>query len=101
MLRHIVLLRFTSPDPELVDRVATALEALPREVPSIRSYAVGRDLGLGDGNAHLAVVAEFDDAAGHAEYRDHPAHMAVIDELIRPNLESRSAIQMELRSPTG
>lgn len=96
MLRHIVLLRFTAPDPDLIDRVAVALEALPDQVPSIRTYRVDRDLGLAEGNAHLAVTAGFDDAAGHAAYRDHPAHVAVIDELIRPALESRSAIQVDL-----
>ena len=91
MLRHIVLLRFTS--SEAVNPVVAALGALPGRVPSIRSYRVDTDLGLAQDNAHLVVTAEFDDAAGHAEYRDHPDHVRVIDELIRPNLEWRSAIQ--------
>ena len=94
MLRHVVLLRFTS--SEAVAPVVEALRALPPKVRSIRSYRVDTDLGLAPDNAHLAVTAEFDDAAGHAEYRDHPEHVKVIDELITPHLEWRSAIQHEL-----
>jgi len=91
MLRHVVLLRFTS--PEAVAPVVEALRALPPKVPSIRAYSVGTDLGLAPDNAHVSVIAEFEDEAGHAEYRDHPEHVKVIDELIKPNLEWRSATQ--------
>ena len=94
MLRHVVLLRFT--DPDAIAPVVAALRELPPQVPSIRSYRVDTDLGLAPDNAHVSVTAEFDDAAGHAEYRDHPAHVRVIDELIRPHLEWRSAIQHEV-----
>lgn len=94
MLRHVVLLRFTS--PEAVAPVVEALRALPPKVPSIRSYRVDTDLGLAPDNAHVVVTAEFDDAAGHAEYRDHSEHVKVIDELIKPHLDWRSAIQHEL-----
>jgi hypothetical protein len=57
---------------------------------------VDADAGLVAGNAHVCVTADFDDAAGHAAYTDHPSHVAVLDRLIRPNLEWRSAIQYRL-----
>lgn len=91
MLRHVVLLRFT--DPGVADEVVGALRELPARVPSIRSYEVTTDAGLAEGNAHVCVTADFDDADGHAAYTAHPDHVAVIDRLIRPNLESRSAVQ--------
>lgn len=97
MLRHVVLLRFTDgTDPSAADAVAASLRALPPQIPSIRAYAVGRDLGLAPDNADLVVVADFDDAEGHAEYRDHPAHVAVVDQQISPILASRTAIQFEV-----
>ena len=39
------------------------------------------------------VVADFDDVDGYLVYRDHPDHQAVIQELIRPILAARAAVQ--------
>ncbi len=97
MIRHVVLLEFRASTPDgHVEQVVERLWELPSQVPSLRGYTVGRDLGLADGNAHLAVAGDFDDVAGYVAYRDHPAHRAVIDELILPQLQSRSAVQFEL-----
>lgn len=90
-LRHIVLL--TLDDACDVDGLVAALGALPAAIPEIRSYEVALDAGLADGNAGLSVVATFDDEAGWATYRDHPSHVAVIAERIKPHLVGRSATQ--------
>lgn len=96
MFRHIVLLTFTDDaGDEAVQQVVDQLRTLPSRIPAIRSYAVGRDAGMADGNAHLSAVADFDDAEGYLEYRDHEAHQAVIATYIRPLLAGRSAIQYE------
>jgi hypothetical protein len=44
----------------------------------------------------VAATATFDDVAGYLEYRDHPAHRGVIEQLIDPVRESRTAIQFEI-----
>lgn len=97
MFRHVVLLRFRPDDSGSVDAtvraVTEALAVLPSQIAALRSYEVGTDLGLAADNAHLAVVADFDDEAGYVAYRDHPAHRAVIEDLILPALESRTAAQ--------
>ena len=96
MFRHIVLLTFTDDTgDEAVQQVVDQLRTLPSRIPAIRSYTVGRDAGLADGNAHLSAVADFDDVAGYLEYRDHQAHQDVIATYIRPVLAGRSAIQYE------
>jgi hypothetical protein len=96
MFRHVVLLRFDSDTPmEHVDRVADRLRELPGSIPALRSYVVGRDVGLAADNAHLAVIAEFDDVDGYLTYRDDPAHRRIIDEMIVPHLASRSAAQFD------
>jgi len=96
-LRHIVTLTFCDDTtPEQVAAIADSLRELPSQIPELRSYVVGADAGLTEGNAHLAVVADFDDAEGWAVYRDHPAHQAVITQQIVPLLTSRSAVQHEL-----
>jgi hypothetical protein len=94
VLRHIVLL--TLDDGADVDAIVAALEALPPIIPSIRSYEVGRDLGLADGNHQLGIVALFDDADGWRAYQQHEAHQAAITQLIRPFLQTRAATQFEV-----
>ncbi len=96
MIRHVVLLEFVPGTPgEHVSAVATALRELPSRMSVLRSYRVGEDLGLSTGNAHLAVLAEFDDVGGYEQYRDDSLHRRIIEELILPHLESRSAVQFD------
>lgn len=96
-LRHVVLLKF-SPDTSVddLDTIVAALRTLPGQIPELIDYRVGSDLGLAEGNWPLAVTADVADEAGYVAYRDHPAHVAVIDELIKPNLVDRCAAQYEI-----
>lgn len=97
MIRHCVLLTFAAgTDAGHARVVADALAGLPAQIPEIRAYAVGPDLGLNPANASLAAVADFDDEAGYVTYRDHPAHRAVIDALITPHLASRAGAQITI-----
>lgn len=94
MFHHIALLELradTSEDD--IDELVAELRRLPDAIDEIRSFRVGRDAGLADDNATVAVVAGFDDEDGFAVYRDHPTHQRVIAELIRPRLVRRSALQ--------
>lgn len=96
-LRHIVLLTLVDDAPEgRAEEIAEALRSLPAQIPELRNYVVGVDLGLAEGNATIAVVADVDDAAGWATYRDHPAHVKVIEELINPVKAGRTAVQHDL-----
>lgn len=97
MIQHVVLITFV---PEATDEqrqaVVDALRDLPAQIETIVSYHVGLDLGFADGNASLGIVAQFSDEDGWATYRDHPAHVAVIQELIAPIRASRTAVQYAL-----
>ena len=95
MLRHVVT--FTWNDratPAALEEIVAALRALPGQIPELRAYHVGPDVGLDDGNADFAVVADFDDEAGWRAYQRHPAHQAVRDRL-RAIVASRAAVQYE------
>jgi hypothetical protein len=97
MFRHIVLLTLVDDaSDEQRDAIVERLSVLPGTIDEIRSYTIGTDAGVNQGNADLCVVADFDDRDGYLVYRDHPDHRAVIDERITPVLESRSAIQFDL-----
>ena len=94
MLRHVVVFGWKDGTSSAeVDAIVAALRTLPGQIPELRAYDVGGDEGLVPGNANFAVVADVDDAEAWATYRDHPAHRRVIDELITPVLESRTAVQ--------
>lgn len=96
MVHHTVLLRFVAEaTDDQVDAVVEALRALPEQIPEIRSYRVGRDAGFAEDNAHVLVLATFADEAGWRSYQDHPAHRAVITDLIAPIKASRHAAQLE------
>ena len=46
---------------------------------------MGRDVGLAEGTADVAVVAEFDDEDGYRFYAQDDSHVEIIERLIRPN----------------
>jgi len=97
MVRHVTLFTWSDPDDER--RRATTLAAirrLPDLVGGMTSFAVGDDLGLRDGNAHTALVADFPDAEAYLRYAQHPEHLAVIAEHITPYLAARTSVQYEV-----
>ncbi len=97
MLRHVVCLTWNEhATPAAVAALTAALAELPAQIPELRAYSVGPDVGLASANADFAIVADFDDADGWRRYQAHPAHQAVLVERIRPILASRVAAQLVL-----
>jgi hypothetical protein len=94
VVRHVALFRW-KPETTAADvsKLEQELHALPTRIACIQSYRFGRDLGLQEGNADFAIVADFIDAAGLEEYANHPDHLAVLNGRIRPMLAHREAIQ--------
>jgi hypothetical protein len=96
MIRHVAVFRWVEgTTPDQVRAVVDALEALPAQIPTIRSYAVGPDLGLGEGRWDFAVVASFEDARGYHAYVDHPAHQDVATNVIAPIRAERAHVQIQ------
>jgi hypothetical protein len=94
MLHHVVTFDLKPDAPaDQVERIAEALDALAATLPEVRSFAVGADLGLREGNAGFAVAATFDDVDAFMVYADHPEHIRVIKELIGPYISARHPVQ--------
>jgi len=97
MLRHVVLFDWV---PEATDeqkkRVTDELRTLPPLMTGLRSFLVGPDAGIVDGNFSFAVVADFDDAQSYLAYRGHPAHRAIIEQVINPITRQRVGVQYEI-----
>ena len=98
MIRHIVLFTWKADaTEEQKARVASELSVLSKTMPGIRAYHFGVDAGLvAAGNADFALTADFHDADAYLAYRDHPAHLEVLENTIKPILERRVAAQLEI-----
>jgi hypothetical protein len=97
MFRHIALFAWVADaTDEQKQAVRDGLASLPGQIPELRSYCFGDDAGLREGNFDFGLVADFDDVDGWQAYSSHPAHQAVLADLIRPILANRAAIQQHL-----
>lgn len=79
MIQHITLIYFKhGTDIERRQAVMAAFQRLPALIPEVRQFRCGLDLNLLEGNADLAVVAEFDDQEDFLAYSTHAAHAEVV-----------------------
>jgi len=91
---HVVTFKWR--DGDFNDRgIADALRGLVARVDGVHSYLCGSDVGLTPDANDFAVVGTFDDRASFIAYRDHPEHQRILAEMIVPNLQSRTVVQLE------
>jgi hypothetical protein len=96
MFRHVVLFSWAAGVSEAQEQeLMEQLRKLPATISAIREYRFGPDAGLNPANKDFVVVADFDDSDGYLEYRDHPAHRAVVERYITPFVTERAAVQYE------
>ena len=94
--RHVVLLQWADdvPDDHL-EQVRTGLDALPPQIPQIRTFVHGSDVGVSEGNYDYVVVADFDSVQDWRAFREHPAHLLFMEEHIKGKFKNRAAIQYQ------
>lgn len=99
MFRHVVMVRFTEEaTEEQKQALREGLAALPEHISEIRGIRFGDDVGLAPDNFDFVVVADFEGQDGYLAYRDHPAHIKLVTDLLRPLVAARTAVQHEWRS---
>jgi hypothetical protein len=97
MFRHVVMFQWKDDVGEVeVEKALGKLAALPNQIEEIRAFAVGSDAGLREDNHDVVVVADFDDAEAYLRYADHPAHVALVADHLRPLIAHRAAVQHPL-----
>lgn len=95
MLRHLVLFDLDEDaDDDAVDAAVAALRGLADQIEEVVELHVGRDAGLADGNAGLALLVVVADADAWRAYQAHPAHQQVVAEHVRPVITGRTAAQL-------
>jgi len=75
--------------------IADALRDLVARFDGVHSYLCGSDVGFTPNAYDFAVVGTFDDREAFIAYRDHPDHQRILAEMIGPNLQSRTVVQLE------
>jgi hypothetical protein len=70
-------------ETEHVQRVGEAFDELAELTAGLRHHAHGRDVGVSEGTFDYLLVADFESVADWRAYRDHPAHVLLVEELIR------------------
>lgn len=91
---HIVTFKWQA--AQFDDRpVADALNALVLQLDGVQRYVCGSDIGLSPASYNFAVVGTFDNRDHFIAYRDHPEHQRILNELIIPNLDTRTVVQLE------
>lgn len=97
MIKHIALFTFTDETTEEdILAMENALAGLPSAIAEIKSYSVGRDLGLSGETYDYAVIGEFDSPQTFASYASDPAHIRVLDMYVKPFLEDAVRIQIDV-----
>jgi hypothetical protein len=95
MFRHVAMFRFRDDvSDDTIRSIRHRLLALPDTVESIRSYEVGRDLGLKSTTWDMVVIAGFDDIDGYRAYSTHPDHVPIVEEISRL-ATGRAAVQTD------
>lgn len=91
MVRQVILIRWNEDATDKIKRdVAAGLLALRHEIKLIRDMRLGDDLAVRPDNFDFAVSVDFDTRDDYLAYRDHPAHLRVVRELIQPAMAERA-----------
>ena len=97
MIRHIAVFFWLADATNgAKERASAEIAKLPGQMTGLLSYEFGPDIGLVEGNADFAIVADFEDADAYLAYRNHPAHQKVIAEAMHPITAQRVGIQLEV-----
>ena len=79
MYTHVVFFYLHS--REKLGAVTELLLSLTDKVPSLQQIEVGADDEPSPRSADLCLITRFADRAGYEAYRDHPEHVAVVEQI--------------------
>jgi len=96
MFHHVAMFRFKDgTTAEQIEAVGTALGALPDQIDVLLGYRFGPDAGITEGSWSFVVIADLADSSDYPSYKNHPAHVAVVNDLIAPIVAQAARVQFE------
>jgi hypothetical protein len=94
MFHHMVMFRFKDgTDSRQIDEITEGLGTLPPQIGGLVAYRFGSDVGITEGSWDYGVAADFAVEAHYDDYRDHPAHVRVVEDRIKPVLDDVARVQ--------
>lgn len=100
MIQHIVLFELTdelsgSKKTKHIGEIREAFEKLPTQIECLRSLRIYPNI-----NSHehydFSLIAELESMSDVENYSKHEKHVALVQELIKPYLRSRAAVDIEI-----
>ncbi|MEA1903150.1 MAG: Dabb family protein [Actinomycetota bacterium] len=94
-MNHIALFKFNEDVTDIqIDAITSGLEGLRSKIDVLEAYQFGRDLGQIEGTWDYGVVATIADPADYPTYRDHPDHVELLENLIKPVVSAVARVQI-------
>lgn len=98
MIQHIVLFRLKQVlrDEEknaLITDLIQKFEELPSKIPCLRAMSLRRNINPKE-TFDLVLQAKVETKDDLQEYLNHPAHIALVDSVLLPNIEQRVGIDV-------
>lgn len=99
MVKHVILWKIkedkTEEEKKIIrQKVKEGLEGLKGQIPGLVEISVQTEF-LASSTADLMLDALFESEAALKGYAGHPAHVAVADSAVRPNMEVRMCLDYE------
>jgi hypothetical protein len=97
MIRHVALFHFDDGvTADAIDALDRELGRLPSLIPTIASFATGRNIGITSGAWDYGVVAEFASQEDYQTYAQDPDHLDIIANVVKPLITDAARIQFEV-----
>lgn len=96
MLQHVVAITWNDQvPPNYAETVSDVLQEMASDVPSVREFHCGPDLGISTAvNADYLIVATFDDVDGWHQYDEDVSHNEIRAKYLKPYVASRATAQI-------
>ena len=100
MVKHVILWQlkdeFSEQEKEKIKtEIKQGLEGLQGKIPGLVEIQVNKD-GLRSSNADLMLDSMFEDEAALQGYAQHPEHVKVADQKVRPYTKTRICLDYEV-----
>jgi hypothetical protein len=81
---------------EQLAELVSAWHTLPEKIPQIRRMTAGRNISPRDQRYSVALIADFDTMQDWEHYMNHPAHLAISQQITSKLIrnDSRAAVQI-------
>lgn len=97
MIEHIVLFKWKEEaSASAIAQVMEGLRNLPDKIPEIIALSCGENISERSQGFQHGLVVRFSDRDALATYQAHPAHQALVQNLIKPIVQDILCVDYEL-----